>query len=305
MADYMNFADLYGAVEKAITQSSGSKRDLAKLMVNMVYLNEICICDDVHPLFWLMDLVDDVTTKDSVSIEGASKAAACNIDATGHGFASGDIIQIEDVVGMTELNSRILVVEYVGANDFTLKTLDGTAVASTGYTAWSSGGTCYHRGTTLAKNFFNIESFAWKDESGQVNPIGFDEMYANTSWMDPDTESKPTKYLLKHYFSTSGTEYPRLIWYTLPDDNYQTRIWGPVRPSPLSSDSDVPVLPFQFHRTIVAGAITRLAENQVQVENQVVWPGIYKMQLGELKSFNRRWWNTQDRSDTRRGPYLA
>jgi hypothetical protein len=65
----------------------------------------------------------------------------------------------------------------------------------------------------------------------------------------------------------------------------------------------VPLLPPIFHDTIISGAIVRLAENNVQVENAVIWPGIYKAQLDALKTFNRKYYKEHDKVD-RMTPYL-
>ena len=58
-------------------------------------------------------------------------------------YANNDRVHISGVVGMTQVNNREFVVTNVdtGANTFELYNTDGTAVVSTGYTAWSSGGT--------------------------------------------------------------------------------------------------------------------------------------------------------------------
>jgi len=305
MSDYMTFENLYQEVERAITQGSGSKRDLIKMVINQVYLSEVCVCDDVRPLFWLVDLIDNVLTKDSAALTAITKANPAAVTSASHGFVTGDIIQFGTVTGMTELSNRTVVVVRTSADAYTLKDLNGAAIDASGYTAVGTAGTAYHRGVTLAKNLMKIESFAWMGYNGQVDPAGFDEIESNTAFMDQNTTSRPTRHLFKSWFDTSGNELPRVLWFCLPDDNYQARIWGAVRPAVLSATTDIPNMPFQFHRTIVAGAIARLAEYNVQVENAVIWPQLYQAQLAAIRSFNREWWNKQDRSDVRRGPYLA
>jgi len=58
-------------------------------------------------------------------------------------YANGDQVDISGVVGMVEVNNRRFTVANVnaGANTFELKTVAGTNVNSTSYTAYSSGGT--------------------------------------------------------------------------------------------------------------------------------------------------------------------
>jgi len=303
MADYKTYAEIYGDVCRAMGDLSQARLDEVKAVVNMVYLNEVCICDELHPLHWLMDLIDDVATKDAATISGFVPATGV-VTATSHGLVTGDIIQIADIVGSVELNNRNFVVVRVNDNTFTLKDLGGTAIVTTGYTAYTSGGTAYHRGVTLAKNFRTIHSFNFRNYSIPLTPIGFSELEQNTGWYDPDTESKPSRYLHKAYADTAGTEYQRLMWFTLPDDNYYARIWGEKIPSRLSAVGDVPVLPARFHDTIVSGSVARLVQyGEVQIENAVIWPGLYKMQLQAIKDENRKWWRT-NMPDQRSGLFL-
>jgi len=71
-------------------------------------------------------------------------------------YANGDRVYVTGVVGMTQVNNREFVVTNVntGVNTFELYNSDGTAVNSTGYGAWSSGGTVaeiYQVTTTYAE----------------------------------------------------------------------------------------------------------------------------------------------------------
>ena len=70
------------------------------------------------------------------TITGATQANPCVITATGHGFTSNQQIFIQSVGGMTQLNNRSFSVLVVDANSFQLIGVD-----STGYTAYTAGGT--------------------------------------------------------------------------------------------------------------------------------------------------------------------
>ncbi|MDT3708165.1 MAG: ubiquitin-activating E1 FCCH domain-containing protein [Thiobacillus sp.] len=72
----------------------------------------------------------------TVNITAATQANPVAITAAGHGRATGDIVQIGSVVGMTQINDKLFAVTVVDANNFTLNGVDGTA-----FTAYSSGGT--------------------------------------------------------------------------------------------------------------------------------------------------------------------
>ena len=54
MADYLTLADLREAVQKAISDNKATKTTLVDYMINMVYLNEIMVVDQMFPLFWMV-----------------------------------------------------------------------------------------------------------------------------------------------------------------------------------------------------------------------------------------------------------
>ncbi len=81
---------------------------------------------------------------DNNDVEAATQANPVSIQATGHGRATGDIVNFEDIGGMVELNGLQARITVTDANNFTLDGVDGT-----GFTAFTSGGTFYidKRGT--------------------------------------------------------------------------------------------------------------------------------------------------------------
>ena len=92
---------------------------------------------------------------DQVTITGATQAdpVVVTVDSDnyaggdGDAIADGDIIEIDGVVGMTELNGNFYIVanHNAGANTFELTDLDGEDVDGTGYTAYSSAGEAHKR----------------------------------------------------------------------------------------------------------------------------------------------------------------
>lgn len=68
-------------------------------------------------------------------ITGVSIANPCVITSTAHPFAVGDVLWIDSIVGTTQLNQSFARVTATAANTVTL------ALDSTGFTAWTSGGT--------------------------------------------------------------------------------------------------------------------------------------------------------------------
>jgi hypothetical protein len=70
------------------------------------------------------------------NITGITKADPAVVSIAGHGYSNGDEVYITGVVGMTEVNGRSYTIGSVAAGTFALVDID-----STGFTAWSSGGT--------------------------------------------------------------------------------------------------------------------------------------------------------------------
>lgn len=79
------------------------------------------------------------STKTITNITNASPAV---VTATAHGFSNGDEVFIDSVAGMEEVNKNRYVIANVTANTFELThQVDGTDIDSTGYSAYTSGGT--------------------------------------------------------------------------------------------------------------------------------------------------------------------
>lgn len=77
------------------------------------------------------------------TITGITQSDPAVVSSTSHGFANGDVVYIDGVVGMTEVNGLEFVVNNVGANDFELQDKNGNDIDSSAYTAYSSGGSAY------------------------------------------------------------------------------------------------------------------------------------------------------------------
>ena len=75
------------------------------------------------------------------TITGVTQAAPGVITSNSHGYANNDEVYIQAVGGMTELNERIFVVAGATTNTFTLTDMWGTALDTSAYTAYTSGGT--------------------------------------------------------------------------------------------------------------------------------------------------------------------
>ena len=72
----------------------------------------------------------------SKAITAATQANPVALTVTAHGRTTGDYVQINSVVGMTQLNGKIYTVTVIDVNTLTLNGVDGTA-----FTTYTSGGT--------------------------------------------------------------------------------------------------------------------------------------------------------------------
>lgn len=121
--------DIYFVVRRTINGSS--VRYVEKLAPRMA-------TDDVRQQFF----VDCGLSYDNpLSITGATNTNPCAIGVTAHGLSTGDIIDILDVSGMTELNGMRYRVGTTSTDSFFIMSYeDGTAVDSTSFSAYTSGG---------------------------------------------------------------------------------------------------------------------------------------------------------------------
>jgi hypothetical protein len=304
MANYLTYSNISDQISKAMGDMNQTRLLEVQAVINMVYCNEVLVCDDLFPLFWLMDMIDGANTKDSAALTGISKANPGVVTSAAHGFSDGDVVQFGVVTGMPEVNYKQIVVTNKAAGTYEMYDLQDNKIDTSGYAAVGTAGTAYHRGVTLSKSIAKVKSFSWQLYDGLIDPISTDEIAKDAKWMDTGNYTKPTRHHHVQNYTTAGVKTDRILWYPLPDDNYNGRIWAEIDADPMDSASDVPQLPFKFHNTIVSGSIARLVQyGEVQIENAVIWPGLYKMQLDAIKTYNRAWWH-QFKKDERSGMFL-
>src|SRR6056300_827718 len=89
--------------------------------------------------------IESISTTESGTISGVTQADPAVVTVTGHNFQEGQQVTISSVAGMTELNGNVYTVRNPGTNDFQLYDTDGTtSIDSSGFSAYSSGGTADH-----------------------------------------------------------------------------------------------------------------------------------------------------------------
>ena len=144
---------------------------------------------------------------DSKTITGATQANPCKITSVGHGYATGDIVIVETVVGMTELNGRYYTITKIDADNFTLDGVDSTA-----YTAYSSAGYASLR-DYLPSTVSFYESRLWY---GGTNDA-LNKFYGSRS---PDNTGNP-----RYDDFTNGTDPDHAVEFAVADEEVNKIRW--------------------------------------------------------------------------------
>lgn len=96
---------------------------------------------------WRLETFTRTADPFTTAVTAITKANPCQVTATGHGLITGDLIDMYGVGGMTEVNGVTYEVVYVDANNITLKDpITHNAINSTGYNAYTSGGSLFKHG---------------------------------------------------------------------------------------------------------------------------------------------------------------
>ncbi len=91
-------------------------------------------------------------------ITGVTQANPGVVTDVAHGYATGDWVFITGVVGMTQLNGNYYIVVRIGANSYSLTDLNGNAINTTTFGAYSSVGTA-QRVYTITSPFSTSDLF--------------------------------------------------------------------------------------------------------------------------------------------------
>ncbi len=138
-----------------------------------------------------------------ISISSISAAEPPVLTCTGHLFVSGDLVTVEDALGMTEINGGVYVVNTYTSTTITLYDTEGEMVVGTGWTAYTSQGYAYrHPGNdweyvydlpssclkvlcVMDDNFGESESYEWKREKDMLY---CDVDYAAVKYLPQETD---------------------------------------------------------------------------------------------------------------------
>lgn len=119
------------------------------------------------------------------------------VTATSHGYTDGDKIYISEIVGTTELNDRCFLVANKTTHTFTLTDMDGVAINTSAFTAYSSAGIAekVYTLTTgvdyLTADLFELQ-FAQKEDVLYITHPSYPQLEltrtAHTSWTATDID---------------------------------------------------------------------------------------------------------------------
>lgn len=289
MAEYLTFNDILAIVKSAIKTTRGSSKDtLIGYLINQVYLEELINSNSpMRPFYWLLRLNEATLTvsEETITAITAANPGVITVDAN-TSFAAGDIIEPSGIVGMTELNGRTITVASVSSDEIT------TDIDTTNFTAYSSGGTLSHRGISLS-DIDSVFSAGWNGYDPAMVALSPSEVENDSTYHNEGNTGRPTHYLYTKNFAAAGTQTDKLLWFPGADDEYRLRYWYVEQATRLAT-TVAPLLPYKHHEAIPAGVITRMIENpesKVKVENQSMWPAIYKGHLAALKKDNDTFWD--------------
>lgn len=134
--------DLGGVVESIATISEDGRDAVYMTVKRVVNGSTVRYIERMEPRFTanVKDsfFVDSGLTLDvPITISGATQANPVVVTATAHGLANGDIVDIDDVVGMTELNGNRYKVANKATNTFELTDyIEDTNIDGTAFTAY-------------------------------------------------------------------------------------------------------------------------------------------------------------------------
>jgi len=151
-----------------------------------------------------------------LNITGITQAAAGVVTIAGHGYSTYDKIYVAGVVGMTEVNGLFFWVEKIDANTFYLTDELGTRLDTSGYTAYTSGGTSQY----IHGLFTKIGDFPTSGGFyGGRMAVGGPDNDPDTFWLSrgPDSETGESEF---DDFSI-GTEDTDGCIFLIPALNFQ------------------------------------------------------------------------------------
>jgi hypothetical protein len=193
------------------------------------------------------------------SISGITSATPPVVTSTSHGLSNLDEVEIQGVVGMTEVNNLRFKVANKTTNTFELQDLSRVDIVGAGYTAYSSGGTVYPtydkitNGAATKDNTITWTAVAgavsynvYHEKDGIFGFVGRSEIDSFTdNNIDADLEDTPPRfrnpfvgtdqapstvgYFGQRRLFGSSTTYKQRMWLTQTANHYNLGVSSPTK----------------------------------------------------------------------------
>lgn len=140
-----------------IYQSDGfsncGKTGSGSLFSKTTHNGQNCGVADLNGNLWeaLIGITSIVTSK---NITGATRSNPCVITVNNHGYSTNRIIQINSILGMTQLNDKLYTITVIDINTFSLNGVDSTL-----YTPYTSGGSVSVGEYYISKESTSVKTF--------------------------------------------------------------------------------------------------------------------------------------------------
>lgn len=287
MATAISNKNLLEKCKRYILQDASSTANDDLIKDALITANrEISDLGGSEPLAWLKENYQGIFTRYYASISAMTSADPCVITAESvdpdltddTGFQTGDIVYLDGVNGensLHKLNNRLYRAVRASATTITLKTLDGqTAIDSSDFPDYDTGGTIYHAGIVLPKT--SIEPQAgdaqslWKiDHVYEVMVDGYpcypitQDDAVNQRLNRPGSRPQRWRYQKYSYGSFSSTDNLEhiLLWYPYAGQRYhiESMIKKSYPDLATFSSTVYPPQPIEIHDCIWHRALALLA----------------------------------------------
>lgn len=119
-----------------------TRLNLPAVLIPFIFNDSVSYCLEFTHLAIRVIKEDGLVTETARDVTGVTQANPGVVRIPSHGFSADDEVYFTDVGGMTQLNGRVFRVAGTTTDTFQLHTLDGSAVDTSSFGAFTSGGTC-------------------------------------------------------------------------------------------------------------------------------------------------------------------
>lgn len=190
--------------------------------------------------------------------------------SSAHGLTSNDEVLIKSVSGMTDVNDTIFTVTVADTTKFTI------GVDTSGYDAWTSGGTVYPLNYSDISSLLGISEKGWIQKTNSRDEIELTDREDEINY-SPSTVSEPEKFFID--------ENIHIRFLETADAAYTVKI--PYWPFPTAITATDNTMPFkEVFDNLFIESLTIRAQNREEFElgHELKW---YQFMLNEARKLIR------------------